>query len=63
MHIKEYRTRNKKTKKVYIKHQLVESYRTQKGPRHRVVMNLGKLKIPRSEWRKLAFALKSRLAG
>jgi transposase len=63
MHIKEYRTTNKKTKKVYIKHQLVESYRTQKGPRHRVVMNLGKLKIPRSEWRKLAFALKSRLAG
>jgi transposase len=63
MHIKEYRTRNKKTKKVYIKHQLVESYRTQKGPRHRVVMNLGKLKIPRSEWRKLAFALESRLAG
>jgi hypothetical protein len=63
MHIKEYRTRNKKTKKVYIKHQLVESYRTRKGPRHRVVMNLGKLKIPRSEWRKLAFALESRLAG
>jgi len=63
MHIKQYRTRNKKTGKVYIKHQLVESYRTQKGPRHRVVMNLGKLKIPRSEWRKLAFALESRLAG
>jgi transposase len=63
MHIKEYRTRNKKTKKVYIKHQLVESYRTQKGPRHRVVMNLGKLKIPRSEWKKLAFALEGRLSG
>ncbi len=63
MHIKEYRTKNKKTGKIYIKHQLVESYRTQKGPRHRVVMNLGRLKLKKSEWRKLAFALESRLAG
>ena len=63
MFIREYRTKNKKSGKVYIKHQLVESYRTEKGPRQRVVMNLGKLKLPRSEWRKLAFSLKSRLAG
>jgi len=63
MFIRQYRTKNKKTGKVYIKHQLVESYRTEKGPRQRVVMNLGKLKLPRSEWRKLAFALKSRLSG
>jgi len=63
MFIRQYRTKNKKTGKVYIKHQLVESYRTEKGPRQRVVMNLGKLKLPRSEWRKLAFALESRLSG
>jgi transposase len=63
MFIRQYKTKNKKTGKVYIKHQLVESYRTEKGPRQRVVMNLGKLKLPRSEWRKLAFALESRLAG
>jgi len=63
MFIREYRTKNKKSGKVYIKHQLVESYRTEKGPRQRVVMNLGKLKLPRSEWRKLAFSLESRLAG
>ncbi len=63
MFIRQYKTKNKKTGKVYIKHQLVESYRTEKGPRQRVVMNLGKLKLPRPEWRKLAFALESRLAG
>jgi len=63
MYIKEYRTKNKKTGKVYVKHQLVEAYRTQKGPRQRVVMNLGRLKVPKSDWRKLAFALESRLAG
>lgn len=63
MFIRQYKTKNKKTGKVYIKHQLVESYRTDKGPRQRVIMNLGKLKLPRSEWKKLAFALKSRLAG
>jgi len=63
MYIREYRTKNKKTGKVYVKHQLVEAYRTQKGPRQRVVMNLGRLKVPKSDWRKLAFALESRLAG
>ncbi len=63
MFIREYRTKNKKTGKVYIKHQLVESYRSKAGPRQRVVMNLGKLELAKSEWRRLAFALESRLSG
>ena len=63
MYIREYRTKNKKSGKVYIKHQLVESYRTEAGPRQRVVMNLGKLNLDRSEWRRLAFVLESRLSG
>jgi len=63
MFIRQYRTKNKKNGKVYIKHQLVESYRTEAGPRQRVIMNLGKLNLPRSDWRRLAFALEGKLSG
>jgi hypothetical protein len=63
MFIREYRTKNKKTGKIYIKHQLVESYRTEAGPRQRIVMNLGKVNLERSDWRRLAFALEGKLSG
>lgn len=63
MYIRETVTQNKKTKKNYFKHTLVESYRTENGPRQRVVMQLGTLTLPKSEWRKLAAALEGRLAG
>ena len=63
MFIRQYKTRNKKTGKIYIKHQLVQSYRSESGPRQRVVMNLGKLNLDKSEWRRLAFALEERLSG
>jgi len=63
MFIREYRTKNKKTGKIYIKHQLVESYRTGAGPRQRIVMNLGKINLKKSDWRRLAFALEGKLSG
>jgi transposase len=63
MFIREYKTKNKKTNKVYIKHQLVESYRTEAGPRQRIVMNLGKVDLKKSDWRRLAFVLEGRLSG
>ncbi len=63
MFIREYKTKNKKTGKIYIKHQLVESYRTEAGPRQRIVMNLGKVDLKRSDWRRLAFALEGKLSG
>lgn len=63
MFIREYKTKNKKTGKIYIKHQLVESYRTEAGPRQRIVMNLGKVNLKKSDWRKLAFALEGKLSG
>ena len=63
MFIREFRTKNKKTGKIYIKHQLVESYRTEAGPRQRIVMNLGKINLERSDWRRLAFALEGKLSG
>lgn len=56
-------TKNKKTNKNYIKHALVESFRTENGPRQRVIMQLGTLSLPKSQWRKLAAALEGRLAG
>lgn len=63
MFIREYKTKNKKTGKVYIKHQLVESHRTEAGPRQRIVMNLGKVNLKKSDWRRLAFVLEARLSG
>ena len=63
MFIRENRTRNRETGTVYTSHKLVESYRAEAGPRQRVVMDLGSLRLPKSEWRKLAAALEARLAG
>ena len=63
MFIRETVTKNKVTKQQYKKHVLVESYRTENGPRQRVVMQLGTLTLPKSEWKKLAAALEGRLAG
>jgi hypothetical protein len=63
MFIRETITHNKNTNTKYSKHTLVESYRTEKGPRQRTIMQLGTLTLPKSEWRKLAAALEGRLAG
>ena len=63
MFIRASKTRNKKTGEVYIKHQLVEAYRSQKGPRQRVVLNLGQVSITKKDWRRLAFELENRLCG
>jgi len=63
MFIREYKTYNKKTSEQYINHKLVESVRTEKGPRQRVIMSLGRLDLPRSEWKKLAHALECQLSG
>ena len=61
--IREYKTYNKKNGETYIKHKLVESVRTDNGPRQRVIMNLGQLTLPRSEWKKLAHALECQLSN
>ena len=63
MFIRASKTKNKKTGEVYIKHQLVESYRSHKGPRQRVILNLGRVDIPKKYWRRLAFELENRLSG
>ena len=63
MFIREYATVNKNTGARYVNHRLVESIQTDKGPRQRIIMPLGRLTLPKSEWRKLAAALESRLVG
>jgi len=63
MFIKEIKTRNKKTGKEYIKHTLVESVRTEKGPRQRTVMQLGQLNLPKETWPLLIAELESRISG
>jgi len=63
MFIREYKTINKKTTTEYITHRLVESYKTEKGPRQRIVMHLGTIDIPKSQWRHLAAILEMRLSG
>jgi len=48
-----------KGKKQYAQHQLVESIRTPVGPRQNIVLNLGKLTLPKSKWKLLANAIES----
>ena len=64
MYIRETKTQRKKTNTVYIKHELVEAYRNKEGqPRQRVVLQLGRLDLPKKDWKPLAAALESRFAG
>lgn len=42
---------------------LIESYRTEKGPRQRIIMSLGTLDLEKPELKKLAFLLESRVSG
>jgi len=63
MYIREYKIKNKKTGETYVEHKLVTSVRTEKGPRQRVVMPLGTLKVPRLDWKRLAHALECRITG
>ena len=63
MFIRETRTTNKKTGNVYIKHSLVESFRSPKGPRQRTIMQLGRINLPRDQWPLLAAVLERELSG
>jgi len=63
MFIRENKTTHPKTKKVYTKLTLVESYTTEKGPRQRTIMGLGSVDIPRELWAELAYCLEMKLSG
>ena len=63
MFIREKETKNKHTGRKYKKHVLVETVRTEKGPRQRTVMQLGTLDLPKSKWKALAACLERKLSG
>ncbi len=52
MFIRASKTKNQKTAEIYIKHQLIESYRTEKGLRQRIILNLGQLNLDKKEFKK-----------
>jgi transposase len=56
-------TPNPNTGAIYTTHQLVESHRTEKGPRQRTIMHLEALELPRMRWRELAVALEAAVTG
>ena len=63
MFIRENKKSNKGYKKQFIYHLLVESYRTDKGPRQRVLLDLGKLTLPKDQWKLLANRIEEIING
>jgi len=63
MFIKEIKKRNKHYEKEFYSHRLVESYRSEKGPRHRTILNLGQLTIAKEQWKALADTIEAKLSG
>lgn len=56
-------TIKRRKNKGYIQHKLVESVRTPNGPRQRIVLNLGKIDLPKNKWKELANAIEDELHG
>ncbi|MEW6756497.1 MAG: IS1634 family transposase [Candidatus Latescibacterota bacterium] len=54
MFIKPITKRNRLSGKSYTYHRLLESYRSSRGPRHEVLLNLGRLELPKELWKLLA---------
>jgi len=54
MFIKEVIKKNKGYDKTFVYHQLVESYRSEKAPKQRRLLDLGKINLPKSKWKNLA---------
>lgn len=63
MYIKEVKKRNGKTDKMYKYLHLVETIRTEKGPRQRLILNLGVLDISPEHYKDLANAIEGMLTG
>ena len=63
MFIRQSRTRRTSNGKIYTKYVLVESVRTEKGPRQRTIMHLGSFDLPKERWKELAACLERKLSG
>jgi transposase len=63
MFIKEVKKQNKGYDQVFSYHRLMESYRTERGPRQRTLLNLGKLDLPKAQWKLLADRIEELVTG
>ena len=63
MFIKEIVKKNTTSDKTFTYHRLMEAVRTPRGPRQRIILNLGKLDLPREEWKTLANRIEEILSG
>lgn len=63
MFIKPITKRNRLSGKSYTYHRLLESYRSARGPRHEVLLNLGRLELPKELWKVLANRIEQILNG
>jgi len=63
MYVRAVRKKNRGSEQVYIYHQLIESVRTPRGPRQRILLNLGTLEIPAAEWKELANRIEALYLG
>jgi len=63
MYVKKVRKRNWKTQKVYEYIHLVENIRTEKGPRQRLILNLGNLDIYPTQYKAFAKRVEDILTG
>jgi len=63
MFIREIKKQNPNSDKVFVYHRLIESIRTPKGPRQKVVMNLAALDLARDKWKELADRIEQLVHG
>jgi len=64
MFIRKVPHKNKKNRREYFTYKLVESIRTERGPRQRDVLNLGvRFDLPKEQWKELANCIESTLTG
>lgn len=63
MFIRAKEKKNKNSNKIYYTHRLVESVRTEQGPRQRTILNLGTLELRQELWKLLADRIEELLIG
>ena len=63
MFIREVKKKNKGSDTIFVYHRLMESVRTPKGPRQRMLLDLGKLDLPQEQWKTLANRIEEIISG
>jgi hypothetical protein len=63
MFIKAITRPNRISHKSYTCHRLLESYRSSRGPRYEILLNLGRRELPKEQWKSLADRIAGILSG